>query len=84
MPARVVGVTPSNDKPPTPNRPHDISHTTATWMLVRGTPVQFVARSFGHANPSFNLYMYASYNLTNGSEAGDDLKRPIVWDHADS
>lgn len=53
-------------------------------MLVRGTPVQFVARSFGHANPSFNLYMYASYNLTNGSEAGDDLKRPLVWDHADS
>lgn len=56
-------------------RLHDLRHTAATLMLVRGTPVHVVARILGHSDPSTTLKRYSHYVPAYGRDAVDDLER---------
>lgn len=56
-------------------RLHDLRHTAATLMLVRGTPVHVVARILGHSDPATTLKRYSHYVPAYGRDAVDDLER---------
>ncbi len=44
---------------PKPTRFHDIRHTAATLLLMRGVPVKVVSEMLGHSDPTITLSIYA-------------------------
>jgi integrase len=46
-------------EPPPDIRLHDIRHTHATLLLIKGVPVHVVSQRLGHASPTVTLTVYA-------------------------
>ena len=44
---------------PETTRFHDIRHTAATLLLMRGVPVKVVSEMLGHSDPTITLSIYA-------------------------
>lgn len=58
-------------------RVHDLRHTAATLMLLRGTAVQVVSKRLGHANPVQTWRTYAHVLPTSDQEASDCLEAAL-------
>jgi integrase len=54
-------------------RLHDLRHTHATLLLVKGTPVKVVSERLGHANPTITLNVYAHVMPGNQKDAADSF-----------
>jgi integrase len=54
-------------------RLHDLRHTHATLLLVKGTPVKVVSERLGHASPTITLTVYAHVMPGNQRAAADSF-----------
>lgn len=54
-------------------RLHDLRHTHATLLLIKGTPVKVVSERLGHASPTITLTVYAHVMPGNQKAAADDF-----------
>ena len=54
-------------------RLHDLRHTHATLLLIKGTPVKVVSERLGHASPTITLTVYAHVLPGNQKAAADSF-----------
>jgi integrase len=52
-------------------RLHDLRHTHATLLLMKGIPVKVVSERLGHASPTVTLTVYAHVLPGNQRDAAD-------------
>jgi len=54
-------------------RLHDLRHTHATLLLIKGTPVKVVSERLGHANATITMNVYAHVLPGNQKDAADSF-----------
>lgn len=61
--------------------PHDVRRTAASWMVMKGVPIEQVARYLGHKNPNITWKTYGKWSpdyLSTASQAVNlDLRRAV-------